>query len=135
MVGKWQDKQLSFEDYVTKPCSMYILWEHRAKCLNVWPGRLEDLESECSAHSSTTKTVFAVGDVGSSKGAIMVAGDEPVDWIMAQGLDEGQTEVSRKSVAVGKEYDRIQREGRVDPADAGVDFAGTYLGSPSGVGP
>ena len=40
----------------------------------------------------------------------MVAGDEPVDWTMAQGPDEGQTEVSRKSVAVGKEYDRIQRE-------------------------
>ena len=104
------NKQCLFDDYVTKPCRMYILWEHRVKCSNVWSNKLEDPESVCSTFQPTIKTMFVVGNAGSSKGAAMAAGDEPADWTMAQGPDERQTEVNRKSVAVGKAYYRIQRE-------------------------
>ena len=103
MVEKWQDKQVLFEDYETKPRCMCILWEHHVMCLNVWTGKLEDPESECVAIPSTIKTIFVVGDVGASKGAVAPAGDEPVDWTMDQGLEEGHTEVSRKNVVVGND--------------------------------
>ena len=63
---------------------MYILWEHRVKCLNVWSVNLEDPESECSAISLTMTTFSVVGDTGSSKEAVVVAGEEPVDWTTAQ---------------------------------------------------
>ena len=50
------------------------------------------------------------GEAGSSSAVAVAVGGELVDWTMAQEPDEGQTEANRKSVALGKEYERIQRE-------------------------
>ena len=108
MGEQWQDRQGLFFDYKATPCCLYIILEHRVRLLNVWSGRFQHLPTGGQSSKAAAKTIYVVGEPGSSRGA--VGNDDLAERIMAQDLDGAQSEDGSKSVAVSKEYDRIQHE-------------------------
>ena len=72
------------------------------KCLNVWSGSVEEPVTQ-----KLVKQTFVVGASASSVGT--PAAEHIGDWTMAE-LEGGVTDVSRQSVAMDKELDRIAQE-------------------------
>ena len=102
MVEKWQKWQGAFSDYVLKPCCIHIILEDRVKCLNVWSSSVEE-----PVNKKLVKQTLVVGASASSSGT--PAAEHIGDWTMAE-LEGGVTDVSRQSVAMDKELDRIAQE-------------------------
>ena len=79
---------------------MYIIWEHRVKCLNVWSGKLEDPGSVSQSSRPAVNAVFVVGNASSSVGQLLpLLQKELEDWTMAQPQEEGHTEADRRCLA------------------------------------
>jgi len=72
------------------------------RCLNVWSGSVEE-----PVNKKLVKQTFVVGASASSSG--IPAAEHIGDWTMAEG-DGGVTEVSRQTVVMDKELERIAQE-------------------------